>query len=215
MNRYLRDRARRKMDMRRYRDREEMYDMRNPYGSKGGYVSSSKRMDRMNMPYEGREYGYDDPDYRYDRHYGAKPEMGYEKYRGESSEPIEFYGGYAIGRMRRDYHHGENYEEMEEENYKRDLHDWIEKLKRRDKYGMTKEQVVQEARSLGADFKNYSEDELYAMYLSSASDYKDITNDPIVFIRMAIDFLKDDDVERMGSEKICAYLYSIVRGEND
>ena len=45
------------------------------------------------------------------------------------------------------------------------------------------------------------------------SDFGDITNDPTIFVKMAIDFFKDDDVEVRGGEKLCTYLYSIVLGE--
>lgn len=124
--------------------------------------------------------------------------------------PMEFMGYGAISRSR-DYGYDDSYDY--DYDYKEDLHDWISKLKSKDKYGMTKEQVVQHARSIGASFDDYTEDEFFAAYLMFVSDFGDITNDPTIFVKMAIDFFKDDDVEVRGGEKLCTYLYSIVLGE--
>lgn len=41
------------------------------------------------------------------------------------------------------------------------------------------------------------------------------TNDPHHYIVLAKEWLEDDDVQRRGSEKLCAYLYSIVLGKDD
>lgn len=155
----------------------------------------SMRMRDRTMRREYEDYPEYDGNYEYDR-------------------PMKVYG---YGEIRRgdsrsrgyDYSNGDDYE------YKEDLKYWIEKMKSKDKYGMTKEQAVQHAKNIGANFEDYSQDEFYAIYLAMATDYGDITNDPTIFIRMALDFLKDDDVEMRGSDKVCAYLYSIVLGEDD
>jgi hypothetical protein len=47
------------------------------------------------------------------------------------------------------------------------------------------------------------------------SDYKHIGNDPHIYLAMAKDWLMDDDVKMRGSDKVCAYLYTIVLGEDE
>lgn len=185
MNRYLMDKARR-------RDR-----------ARGQYSRSepSTRVYDRNM-YDPRMMNYGMP--MYDGHYRRE------------EKPIEFYG-YGMGAMMKpDYARNYDYaSENEEREYKEHLNRWIERMKAHDKYGMTKDQVIQYARNLNVKFDNYNEDEFYAMYLSSATDYEDVTNDPTIFIRMAKGFLEDKDVARRGSDKVCAYLYSIVLGEDE
>lgn len=110
MNRYLMDRAMRKGSMR---------DGRNPYGSRGGYVSSRKgRRDRANMNYDmarggNRGYdrtmdmGYDYAKYSggYDSRYGSQRgnqdgHYPYQRY-GEYHRPMDFeMYGYGIGGIR-------------------------------------------------------------------------------------------------------------------
>jgi hypothetical protein len=45
------------------------------------------------------------------------------------------------------------------------------------------------------------------------SDYKTIANDPMAYIMMAKEWLEDDDVMVSPSEKLCIYLYKIIKGE--
>ena len=63
--------------------------------------------------------------------------------------------------------------------------------------------------------KDYSEEEFYAIYLAMVSDYKNMFNDPTMYLRMAKDWLEDNEVAMKSSEKVCAYLYAIVLGEED
>lgn len=138
----------------------------------------------------------------------------YPSYEDYGDRPLEFMGYGSISRNRggyRDYDY--DYGDDEDREYLDNLHKWEEDLKRRDKYGMTKSQVVEQAKVQHAKMDTYDEEELYVAYLMMATDHKDLTNDPTNFIKMAIDFLEDDDVALRGSEKMCAYLYSIVLGE--
>lgn len=126
--RQMRDMARRDRQMRdmarggrgRGRDRgmESEMDGRNPYGSRGGYVSSRRRRDRemedmargrdrgMDYARGGNDYGYGDSEYdsRYDsadynRYDYAMDSMDYE--RGGQSDrgrvPFELYGNVDMG----------------------------------------------------------------------------------------------------------------------
>ena len=107
MNRYLRDRANRRV--------MSQIAGRNPYGSRGGYVSSSRRgRDRAYMNYDmargnrGRdremdmEYDYAKYDSRYDSRYnsdrrGQDGHYPYQQY-GERNRPMEYeMYGYGIG----------------------------------------------------------------------------------------------------------------------
>ena len=47
------------------------------------------------------------------------------------------------------------------------------------------------------------------------SDFKHVANDPHHYLAMAKEWLMDDDVELTGSDKVCAYLYTIVLGETE
>lgn len=225
MNRYLQ----------RRRDRM-MRDERNPYGSRGGYVTSKRSRDRAMD-----ERGYDPEsrsghDYGYDmRGRSSRDYMGDEHY-GQYHRPMEFYGygvggmmphreDFARGRNRRDmtypYYedygyendYGYDYAEHDDKEYKKHLKEWEQKLKKHDKYGMSKEQVVQQARSYGAKFKEYDEEEFFVTYLMMISDYKHLSQDPTLFINMAKYFLEDEDSAVKGGEKLCAYMYEIALGE--
>ena len=91
----------------------------------------------------------------------------------------------------------------------------MEKLKKYDRFGWSKEQVIQQAKDMGVKFSDYDEMEFYATYIMLMSDFKKIGNDPYIYLSMAKEWLEDDDVEMKGSEKLCAYLYTIVLGEEE
>lgn len=99
--------------------------------------------------------------------------------------------------------------------YHKDLETWMHKLKRHDRFGLPKEEVLKKAKDMGVKFHNYDEMEFYVTYLMLISDFKHIFNDPHQYLSMAKDWLEDDDIERRGSEKLCAYLYTIVLDEED
>lgn len=199
-NRYLSDRAYRRSRMSR--------DERNPYGSRGGYVSSRRMRDR------GMDYNYSMPEYdsRYDYRGSEYPR--------EHSRPMQ-YELYGVGGMRPrmdydyGYDYGYDYAKESEKEYEKDLHEWVEKLKKYDRFGWSKEQVIQQAKDMGVKFSDYDEMEFYATYIMLMSDFKKIGNDPYIYLSMAKEWLEDDDVEMKGSEKLCAYLYTIVLGEEE
>lgn len=199
-NRYLSDRA--------YRRSRMSSDERNPYGSRGGYVSSRRMRDR------GMDYNYSMPEYdsRYDYRGSEYPR--------EHSRPMQ-YELYGVGGMRPrmdydyGYDYGYDYAKESEKEYEKDLHEWVEKLKKYDRFGWSKEQVIQQAKDMGVKFSDYDEMEFYATYIMLMSDFKKIGNDPYIYLSMAKEWLEDDDVEMKGSEKLCAYLYTIVLGEEE
>jgi hypothetical protein len=193
-NKYLSDRAMRRSGRRDYRS-----DMRNPYGSRGGYVRDSRR---------GR--GYDRAmDERYD--YAERGGSDYRRYdRRYNDEAYDRDYEYDREHYERDYAE----EEMDKE-YEEKLHDWIKKLKKKDRFGSSKEDIIRKAKSMDVKFDEFTEDEFYAVYLMMVSDYKHVANDPHHYLAMAKEWLMDDDVEMTGSDKVCAYLYTIVLGETE
>ena len=226
MNRYLRDRAsRRGMSQR---------DGRNPYGSRGGYVTSRRRgRDRADMNYDiyrGREnrmpdremdmgYDYAKYDSRYDSRYnpdrrGQDGHYPYQQY-GERNRPMEYeMYGYGIGGIRPiNYDYGYDYasEDMEKE-WKEHLKKWQEELKRYDRFNMPKEQVIQNAKQMGATFEDYNEDEFYTTYLMIVSDNKKSISDPHIAILQTQEWLEDEDSKLKGSDKLCAYYYEVIKG---
>lgn len=242
-NRYLQDRA-----MRR-RDRAMgMQDERNPYGSRGGYVVSSKRGRGRDRGMDS-DYNYPEYDSRYyDRNYSqysGQDNHQYPEQYGEYDRPMEYqmygvggimpmYGDYNMDYARGNRGRGRdrNYDSryggmhpydyamndygMEEEEYKKELHKWTEKLKSKDRFRKEKNEIIQMARSMGAKFNKYNEDEFVAIYYMIVSDYRnELIPSAQQAILFAIDWLEDDDVAMKGSEKVCSYLYATVLGKED
>ena len=229
-NRYLQDRA-----MRR-RDRAMgMYDERNPYGSKGGYVMSSKR-GRGRDREMGNDYNYPEYYSGYNSENNAQYPMPdyhhYPQQYGEHNRPMEYqmYGVGGIMPMYNEhkinydaryggmypYDYGMNDYGMEEEDYKKELHKWSEKLKHKDRFHKEKNEIIQMARSMGARFEKYNEDEFVAIYYMIVSDYRnELIPSAQQAVLFAIDWLEDDDVAMKGSEKVCSYLYATVLGKED
>lgn len=184
---YLRD----EMIGRNHRGR----DGRNPYGSRGGYVSSSRGRDsssrgmmgtgRMSSSRNmGRDYGmYDYNDYNND----------YTDY------DYNDYGYRDMAEMDEDWH--------------TDLKEWCKKLKREDRFNIPKEDVLKRAKQMGVSFDDYDEEEFITTYYMMMSDHPKAAAEPNAYINMAKEFLEDKDAERKGSDKLCAYYYNIVKAD--
>ena len=206
-NKVLRDRAMRK-DYRK--------DMRNPYGSRGGYVRDRRGRDyEMGSRYNDSEHYSGDHrsyDSRYDYPDGHYPMERHREYYGPHAFSMHGVAGmYPYHTM--DY---TSYDyAKEEESYHKDLEDWIHRLQKGDRFGWDKHQVIDAARQMGVTFKHYSELELYAMYLAMVTDHPKSANEPRFYISLAKDFIEDDDTSKKYSEKVCAYLYYIVLGESE
>lgn len=192
-------------------------DMRNAYGSKGGYVRD------YNSDYRGNGYrnDYSEYDYRNDyRDYGSNTNRDFRYNREHNGVAnYEMYGNARIMPMdfrRNDYamDYSRDYA-MEDEEYRKDLKHWIEKLKKKDRFGVSKDQVLRQASNMQIKFEDFEEDEFYATYLMLVSDFPKIANDYNQYISMAKSWLEDDDVEMKGGDKLCAYLYTIVLGKDD
>lgn len=113
-NKYLMDRARNRRDMARGRRDYAMQDSRNPYGSRGGYVSSDRRSGMYDSRMDSRGYDSeyrDRTDYRGSSDYrGQDYHMGYKQY-GESPRHMDYelYGYGKLTPMHQDYARGRDY----------------------------------------------------------------------------------------------------------
>lgn len=225
----------------RYLSRRMDSRMRNPYGSKGGYVSSRRRGRGRDRAMDN-DYNYSERDSRYDSRMDSNYRMedshyGMERY-GEYRRPMDYeMYGYAIGGMRpiNDYARGgnrgrgnERYSDMRdyrdygydyasgdmEKEWEEEMEKWCKELKKHDKFGnMPKEEIIHQARQMGARFDDYNEKEFLTTYYMMMSDYKmDMLNSPQAYMILAKDFLEDKDSELKGSEKLCAYYYEVVKG---
>ena len=185
--RYMRDRRERKM--RRGRDYGYPMDYTNDYPKH--YYSEDFRGGRDRYYPEGRYMDYERP-YESRRTYDYNYDMRY------------------------DYRRGRDYADDDyDKEYMEDLHQWIEKLKKYDRFGLSKDQVIQKAREMGVTFNEYEPDEFYATYLMQVSDYPQIANEPHTYLAMAKAWLEDKDINLDGSEKLCKYMYEIAMADED
>lgn len=211
MKDYLMDRAMRRNDM------------RNPYGSRGGYVVSDyARGNERN--YNGNDYGMDyrgdysrynssrnDYNYSYDNR--SNDYHYYPQQYGQFNRPYQYDMNYDM--RRNDYNYSADYAK-EEEKYEKELHKFIKKLESKEKrINVSKDHILKQAKNMGVKFEKYDENEFYAVYLMMITDYPKISNDYNMYISMAKDWLEDDDVKMKGGDKLCAYLYTIVLGKEE
>lgn len=223
-NRFLRRRSMRHMqdgrrDMRGMRDRRDYRRADTPAGGMYGrgmgrgryYPESSSDMSRGYDRYSGYSDGY----------FGAER---YRQPRGDMANDMHIMGDYRRDyndyndyRDYRDYNDYNDYSDYdyakEDEHYHKDLEEWIQKMKRNDRFGWSKQQVLDSAKQMGVKFDEFDETEFYAIYLAMVTDYKSLGNEPRIYLTLAKEWLMDDDVAMKGSEKVCAYLYSVVKGE--
>lgn len=236
--------------------RRMMYDGRNPYGSRGGYVVSSRgrgRRDRAMMDYDddmarggrggrgrgradyGEHYMARNDDMRYRDYrggdYGEDMRGGYDGHHPEAREyrPIEamgvFNGYYGMGdhaRTYRDYGYDDygydDYGDYGETLTEKELEKWNKKLMshldEREKQMFTREAVMNRAKQMGVSMSEYGEKELYTTVLMIYTDYKkSIGQNLDLAIKLAKDWLEDDDTEVSGAEKLAVYYDCIVEGK--
>lgn len=169
-----------------------MYDGRNPYGAKGGYIRDS-------------DYYYDDRrtrDYEYDGR-GRRYEI--EAYDRERSD-YDFRGG----DMRRDYHRSGPLSDDELEKWAKKLNDNIED---KHKQFFKIDHIISKAEQLGVRFDKFTPDELYVTTLMMFTDYKDALNtvNADTYIKLAKLWLCDEDSSVKYGEKLKAYYENIIK----
>ena len=220
MKDYLMDRAMRRNDSRGgYVVNDRNYDYRGKSDYNMGYTNyDSKRGGRMDYndyhePFQdpNRNFQYNREHNRYDEYKMYGP--GMNKQYNQSND----YAGYRDYNDYRDYREYRDYRDYseEEQKYKKHLKEWEEKLKRKDRFGVPKEQIIKQAKNMDVKFDEFDEEEFYTIYLMHISDYPKNSNDYNNYISMAKSWLEDDDVKMKGGDKLCAYLYTIVLGKKE
>lgn len=201
-----------------YRDMPQMYS--NEYAMGGRVYDSNSRNRFTPRGFDSRsesDYGYSNPassesDYargsdmamrnrRYDGHYG------YPTY------PFEIAG--RVGREYPVFDYG-----MPEEAYlsEHELKEWSKRLLRevdeKDKAMLEKEAVLHKAEMLGIEFKKFTKEEFYVAVLMMYTDFcKTLgTANFDIYLKLAKDWLCDDDIAIKYSEKLATYYDTIVEG---
>lgn len=169
-------------------------DGRNPYGSRGGYVTNRRpRRDRAYNDrgyYEGTFRGNSDRT-SYDQRYNDMRDMGND------------YGDYAAQRV---------LTPAELNEWKMDL---MEMLNDSAKGMFSEEMILNKARQMGMQMTDYTEEELVVTTLMLYTDYCNVCGkaNPEKYIKMADAFLMDQDAAIFGGEKLAMYHDCIVKGD--
>ena len=182
----------------------------------------------MNYDMRGGDYRGDMP--MGDGHHYPQHQMG-----GQTYYPIEAMGrfngywgmpqedyGYPDMRGRRDYgyDYGYDYGDYGETLSEKELEHWNKKLMSqlddREKQMFSKEAVIQRAKSMGAKMEEFGENELYTTCLMIFSDYKrSIGANLDLTIKLALDWLNDQDSAVKGAAKLAIYHDEVIMGGDD
>ena len=158
-----------------------------------------------------------------------------EQMGGQTYYPIEAMGrfngywgmpqgdyGYPDMRGRRDYgyDYGYDYGDYGETLSEKELEHWNKKLMsqldEREKQMLSKEAVIQRAKSMGAKMEEFGENELYTTCLMIFSDYKrSIGANLDLTIKLALDWLNDQDSAVKGAAKLAIYHDEVIMGGED
>ncbi len=138
-----------------------------------------------------------------DRGYDMAGDMGYRNYDMRGRD----YGDYGEG----------DYGDYGETLSKQELEHWCEKLKKKlneqEKQMFHKNMIVQKAKQLGVEMKEFGEEELEVVTLMLYDDYKkSLGQNPDIYIKLAGDWLDDKDASVKGAEKLAVYFDEIVMG---
>lgn len=200
-------------DMRDYMDREyrgrDSRDGRNPYGSRGGYVSSS-RPDSRDYARGGRDYAYDDEArMRYHGTYDSRSnDYDDERRNYDRDYRHEDYARNSRGRFTRDSRYYEDFGGGMLS--KKELHKWQNKLcehmDQQECEMFQYELIIQQAKQMNIQFDRYSEEEFYTTVLMMFTDYyKTCGANVPMYISLAKDFLEDKDSRVKYGEKLACY----------
>ena len=121
----------------------------------------------------------------------------------------------------RDYMDSRDYIDYKKKQYLSysELEHWSEKLKKeveeKDKQFFSKEHIKKKADEMGIKFDKFNLEEFYTTVLMMYTDYcKTLgTANMDIYLRLAKDWLSDEDIAVKYGEKLAAYYNSIVKGE--
>ena len=195
------------------------------------FTNSRRDYERGRHDYEyDRRYdmGYDSDMRREDYHHMRKG--------GETYYPIEamgyfsgYYGGvedYARSGRMRDYryedyrgHDYRDYADYGSERLERhEIDHWVEKLIKNlnpdEKEMLKMDKIMKKAQDMGIKFDKFSEDEFYVTVLMTYTDYKDTVGKSNIdmYVRLAKDWLCDEDTGVRYGEKLASYYDNVVEG---
>lgn len=191
----------------------EMEDGRMRRNSKGQYMADMG----YDMPHAQRDYG----SFHEERGYKPVEAMGYfTGYYGGGEDPTR--GG------RRDYGYDYNYD-MRGRDYGYDygydygdsltmeeLERWckkmMSKLDEREKQMLSKETILQKAKNMGIEFKDFNEMEYYVNVVKNYTDHKKSIGENVdMAMKLARDDFFDEDGEYKGSEWLAVYFDTFVK----
>lgn len=138
---------------------------------------------------------------------GSRMDYGYDM-RGRGR-------GYDYG-----YDYGDDYGDYGETLSDKELEEWNRKLlgqlDEREKQMFSKDAIMQKAKSMGKKMEGFGEKELYTTVLMLLTDYKmTLPANPDVYIKLAYDFLNDQDSKLKGADKLCVYHDEVIMGGED
>ena len=208
------------------RSRRDRARGRNDYESYGTEYDSNYGSDYATGEYNtrdsvyGRElYGYyGDTPFEIRRSYPMQDrDMNYMDYaRGGRGRSMDY--GYDYGYdYRRDYgmDYGEGSSMLDEE----ELDEWLEELKEdfdnREKEMFKEEKIMQRAKEMGIKFDHFTPKEYLVTAVMLYKDYKKTLGmaNVDIYLKLAKDWLMDDDVEMKHGEKLAAYYDNVVMAE--
>lgn len=226
MNKFARD----YLMMKRGRDMRR--DMRNPYGSQGGYVSSDRAMNR-DYARGGRDYGndyagdyarggnrdyanYAEYDNRQDyRDYARRDYADYGRDYERGGQSGNDYGyGYGVGMFdynTEDYSYGRD---GHNKLARREIKKWEKELENADGTKGAKwqvDQIKQIAQQHGIKFDEYRPETFAVVMNALYADYcKVLGADPAMYAKLTKAWLEDDDFDGEPEEKAMLYYKCIV-----
>ena len=182
------------------------------------YGYDMARRDMRPMDYRSGDY----------RHHEMMGDGNYMHGRQSGYEPVEFMG-YCQGyygspddrsRGHRDYGYDygyEDYGDYGETLSEKELDEWCHKLKskldEREKQMFHHDAISQKAKQMGREMKGFGEKELEVVTLMLFDDYKRTLGvNPDIMIKLAFDWLDDQDAHLKGAEKLAVYHDEIVMG---
>ena len=203
--------------------RGDYNDYRRDYNDYNDYRGGSDYDYRSDYDYA--DYGYEqDMDMRsrgYDQGMdGGYPgySRGYAGHYGNTPFEVMQTGQFQTGHMHdmrdyndyRDYHQGKKLERKDTEMWSQKL---MQKIDEKDKEMFKKEKVLRKAEEMGVRFDQFGPEEFYVTVLMVYTDYcKTLGNANIdLYIRLAKDWLMDDDAGVKNREKLSAYYHHIVK----
>lgn len=177
---------------------DEAMDGRNPYGSRGGYVTSRRPRGDRAYEYEGSFRGGDHAMYDNRMYPPMMNDMDYA---------MDGRRGYYRGR--RDYAEGNRLTPEELEHWYKKL---MSKVGDSSKEMLSEDKIMKKAKEHGVKMDKFTEDEFIVTVLMMYTDYWETAGrgNLDMYVKLAEDFLCDEDSKLKGGEKLAAYYDNII-----